>query len=178
MASLSQKFDGYEEWARQLYTLTPSYQAQIEDLYSRGADYMVDTAQSLCPVEVDAPFRRAPGTLRDSIHKEISRDGDRTVTMVIEGSVEAFYATFVEFGTRSGVKGQRATVNGRDRRVYRTHSGTAARPHFFPAYHLASKWIYERLAHIELDVEPESRASIAWHVVTAPLHVGQFLAAL
>jgi hypothetical protein len=141
---------------------------------------MVDTAQSLCPVEVDAPFRRAPGTLRASIRKEIDSGGfgNANSTKVIEGNEAAFYATFVEFGTRGGVKGSRAVVSGRGRRVYRTHGGTPPHPHFFPAFHLAQKWLYERLAHIELDVEPESRATIAWQVVTFPLRVGQIVAAL
>src|ERR1700731_969847 len=102
MTQMAQRFTGAEEWARAVHSICPTYQRAAADLYSRAADYMVDTAQSLCPVEVDAPFRRAPGTLRNSIRKEITSnspfmgyegESSAQITMVIEGSEEAYYAT-------------------------------------------------------------------------------------
>lgn len=100
-----------------------------------------------CPVEADRPFRRKPGTLRNSIRYKVFKNDEssgprlgsfRPPTLVFyAGDNVAFYAIFVEYGTRAGVKGQRISVltkNGknRTRKVYRTHPGNAAQPFFLP----------------------------------------------
>lgn len=179
MSGFEENFSGFDEWRKQIYALQPFLDEQIEQIYSDAADFMVQTAQSLCPVEADAPFRREPGTLRNSIRKDIGSDGERTVTRVIEGSDVAYYATFVEFGTRAGTKGTAyVTDQGRRRRVYRDHPGTVPRPHYFPAYHLAQKMIYERLAQVDWPDEPESKASLVWHAVTFPINIVRYAAEL
>jgi len=165
LGTYGEDFAGFDEWRRKLYELTPYIDAQVEDIYSRGADLMVQTAQSLCPVEADAPFRRPPGTLRDSIRKDIGQDGDRTVTRVLEGDSTAFYGTFVEFGRGVAYK----TASGRRRRARRTRSAVPPHPHYFPAYEVAKTWIFEQLAAIQPAPEQLSRASKIYHALTFPL---------
>lgn len=51
---------------------------------------------------------------------------------VFAGSREAYWARFVEFGTRAGTKGDRVTNRQGTRKVQRNHPGTKAQPFFFP----------------------------------------------
>ncbi|MCA0257137.1 MAG: HK97 gp10 family phage protein [Proteobacteria bacterium] len=125
----------------------------IRPAMERAADDIVDLAKSLVPVSDPNG-----GTLRDSIGwtwgvapsgtitLASSTAGELTIT-IYAGSDEAFYARFVEFGTQSGVFGQRVGNPGaavrqskrKGRKSYRTHPGTPAQPFFFPAYRLGKK---------------------------------------
>lgn len=101
----------------------------------KNADQMVGLAKRLAPIR--------SGALVASIHKE---DGDTELgKRVVAGGLKAFYARFVEFGTRGGVAGETVTSKvkktfggaakqARTRKVKRTHPGTRAQPFFFPAY--------------------------------------------
>lgn len=60
--------------------------------------------------------------------------GDRGLSLTItEGDEKAYWAYWVEFGTKPGTKGERVTdKSGRTRIVQRNHPGTPAEPHFYP----------------------------------------------
>jgi len=89
---------------------------------------------------------------------------------VLEGDSAAFYGTFVEFGTRAGIRGVAyKTASGRRRRARRTRSAVPPHPHYFPAYEVAKKWIFEQLAAIQPAPEQLSRASKIYHALTFPL---------
>ena len=64
-------------------------------------------------------------------------DPDLSVT-VHAGDAKAFYAAFVEFGTKAHLQG------GKLAGTY--HPGTAPKPFFFPAYRLLKKRIKNRIA--------------------------------
>lgn len=122
----------------------------VRPAMERAAQDIVDVAKMLVPVD--------QGELRDSIgwtwgdapagsmRLASSTAGELTIT-IYAGSDKAFYARFVEFGTKQGVFGQRTGPSGasakqhktKGRKSYRTHPGTNAQPFFYPAYRLGKK---------------------------------------
>jgi HK97 gp10 family phage protein len=125
---------------------------------AKGADDIVAMARSLCPID--------SGALRDSIGWvwgdvapngarviATSRDMEGITITIYAGNDEAYYASFVENGTKAGKLGERkptSAVSKRKRqpltrKVRRTHPGIKARPFFFPAYHLNKKKVASRL---------------------------------
>ncbi|MGA8172319.1 MAG: HK97 gp10 family phage protein [Methylocystis sp.] len=113
-------------------------------------DRMIDIARGLVPVDT--------GRLLSGIGGENYDDySEFRASAVHETGNTADYARFVEFGTRGGERGarseitsfeggisldpdrenatflRRGTAKVKTRRSLRTHSGTAARPFFFPA---------------------------------------------
>lgn len=119
-----------------LAKLPPGVQVAVKKANEQNADDMVGLAQRLVP--------RRTGALAASIGKEAG--GTDLSVQVVAGNSEAFYARFVEFGTRSGTAGETADFSkkqtlergtegqSRSRKVKRTHPGTPAQPFFFPAY--------------------------------------------
>jgi hypothetical protein len=91
---------GLDQWRAKIMSLPDRLESWAFGMLSDAADSFVGHAQAFCPVDRDTPFRRPPGTLRDSIHKEQDQSGGggNPVVRVVAGSAEAFYATFVEFG--------------------------------------------------------------------------------
>lgn len=74
----------------------------------KGANLIKRDAQRRAPIEVDAPYRRTPGTLRRAIRVRAFRAGTTPrgevhmavfVTKGRKQKHDAFYAHFVEFGT-------------------------------------------------------------------------------
>ncbi|GEM_PF-443223 len=129
------------------------------------AEDLVADMKRRCPVEADTPFRRRPGLLRDSISWvfgnaprtratgaiRLGGRGSRGLRVTIfAGNDDAFYARFVEFGTRAGTKGERIAVGTkksrkRTRKVKRTHPGNPAQPFFWPAYRAQRNAIRRKL---------------------------------
>jgi HK97 gp10 family phage protein len=119
---------------------------------AKGADDIVAMAKSLCPTD--------SGALRESIGWvwgdeapngarviATSREIEGITITIYAGSDEAYYASFVEFGTRAGKLGKRkqSGATGLGRKVLRTHPGVTAQPFFFPAYQLNKKKVASRL---------------------------------
>ncbi len=124
----------------------------VRPAMEKSAAEIVALARSLCPVD--------DGALRDSIgwtwgsapsgsmSLAAETSGDQTIT-VFAGNDEAFYARWVEFGTRAAIKGGRVADHrkgpGYSRKSYRTHSGTHAQPFFYPAFRLSKKRVAGRI---------------------------------
>lgn len=137
---------GLRRIQKRLAAIPDHITAEVKAALEKSADEIVKMAKSLCPVD--------EGDLRDSIGWTWgdAPSGSMTIAQAIAakgltitifaGDDEAYYARWVEFGTQGGVKGQRMAATGtskRKRKSYRTHSGTAAQPFFFPAYRLNKK---------------------------------------
>lgn len=128
---------------------------RIEPALESAAEEMVRLMKSLCPVDA--------GDLRDSIAWKWGDAPDGSVPLggvgdrdtlritVYAGDGDAFYARFVEFGSKAGVRGARSGVHGAKqskalgRKAYRTHPGTKAQPFFFPAYRALKKKTENRI---------------------------------
>jgi HK97 gp10 family phage protein len=124
-----------------LQYLPEEIKKQIRPAMEKGADQIVGLARQFAP-------RGATGELVDSINwvygdaprgsvslgKNKPNEGinDMKIT-VFAGDEKAYYARWVEFGTRGGSKGGRTSLLG-GRKIYRTHPGTAPQPFFYPAY--------------------------------------------
>lgn len=149
---MAAKFTNRDRLRQKLKAYPPAIQAQIKPALQSSAEQIVAMQRSLAPVESGAKPRRTPGTLKDSIGwawGDVARtisgalgvsagagSGSPLKISIFAGSVAAFYARFVEFGTHAGKKGGRirslAGNRIRDRKVYRNHPGSRARPFFFP----------------------------------------------
>jgi len=131
----------------------------------QGAQRIAEEARRRCPVETDRPYRRAPGTLRNSIgwamgpapagatFQAPSGGSGKVFATVFAGNAVAYYARFVEFGTRPGRIGTRVpstNLKRRARKVYRNHPGTQPNPFFWPAYQMHKNRIY---ADIRVDMK-------------------------
>lgn len=137
---------GLSRFQKRMRDLPRAMKTEVEKALAKSAQEIVDLAKSLCPVD--------EGALRDSIGWTFGTapEGARMVAQsapiegltvtVYAGNDEAFYARWVEMGTQAGIFGQRVASQSRRsgrRKSYRTHSGTAAQPFFFPAYRLLKK---------------------------------------
>jgi len=129
---------------------------QLHDDLDKGAYLIVDEQRHLAPLLKHKRAGRLRGALQKSIDyvfgsaplgslfsSRISSDTPDDLRVTIFAGAwgamkDAFYARWVEFGTKAGVKGGRtpdARADGRrTRRVYRTHPGTKAQPYFFPPF--------------------------------------------
>ena len=106
------KVEGLERLKRRLAKLPKKMKAEVKVALEKSADELVAMQRRLVPVD--------QGDLRDSIQK---RDGNHELSVeVVAGSDKAFYATFVEFGTRE----------------------RPAQPFFFPPYRALRKRIKSR----------------------------------
>ncbi|MBV9549303.1 MAG: HK97 gp10 family phage protein [Alphaproteobacteria bacterium] len=155
----------------------------IKAVMAQQADQIVAMQRSLAPVLKHADKRRRAGALRESIgwtwgepkHAVIFRSrasklkvgGSLATITIYAGNAEAFYARWIEFGTKASTKGDVSRVpymrkrrkkaytvdeNGRfvkaapeyyqttrTRRAYRTHPGTPKQPFFYPVWRAKRK---------------------------------------
>lgn len=139
---------GISRLEQRLRAIPQAMRDEVKPALEKSANEIVALAKQLCPVD--------KGALRDSIgwtwgaaptgsmSLAMGSVGVLTIT-VYAGNDEAYYARWVEFGTRGATFGERVRQKGRSRKSQRTHPGTAAQPFFFPAWRLASKKIKPRI---------------------------------
>lgn len=161
---------GLDRLNRKLIQLPPRAEREIRIAMEKGADEVVNMAKTLAPVGKASGVNSSnnPGALRDSIgwtwgdktpkgsiklgnigSSSNRRPGDLVIT-IYAGDDKAFYARWVEFGTRPhGINAVNAPVMGRGGRNFGTHvdhPGAIATPFFFPAYRAMKKRIKNRMA--------------------------------
>ena len=160
------KISGLEELHRKLLTIPIEVEKEIKIAMARAADDIVALAKTLAPVgQATGPnSSNNPGALRDSIGwtwgdppkgsmplgfvrstpptsgatRRGSRDSRDLFITIYAGNDEAFYARWVEFGTKShGIDAVNQPTMGRAGRNFGSHvdhPGATARPFFYPAY--------------------------------------------
>lgn len=152
------KISGLDALNRKLTRLPTEVQRDVKAAMARGADQIVTLAKSLAPVgQATGPnSSNNPGALRDSIGwtwgdkapkgsiklgNVLSRSGRSDHDLVITiyaGDDKAFYARWVEFGTKShSIDAVNQPTMGRGGRNFGTHvdhPGANATPFFYPAY--------------------------------------------
>lgn len=108
---------GGDRLARKLKALPKVYQETVDKTLEKSGAEMARSARALVPTRT--------GALKESIgHRvEASEDGGRAVA-VFAGDAAAFYARWVEFGTKAG---------------------GMARPFFWPAYRLMRRLLKRRI---------------------------------
>ncbi len=136
---------------QRLKAIPESIQIAVRKAMEKSAQEIVDMAKTLCPVD--------SGKLRDSIAWTWGDAPNGSVVIaqsaatsglaitVYAGNAVADYARWVEFGTQGSTAGQKVPTGkaGKTRKSYRTHSGTAAQPFFFPAYRLNKRKAQARM---------------------------------
>lgn len=125
---------------------------RVKDAMERCANDIIKDMKRAAPVLNEPDRRRKAGALRKSINwtwgdpppgtfqiasaSSGKEYGAMRLTIYAGGQgpgYDAFYARFVEFGTRSG-SGSGVTSTGR--KVRRTHPGTSAQPFFYPIWRI------------------------------------------
>lgn len=146
---------GLSSFQRRMRAIPQAVKDAVRPAMEKSAAEIVALAKALVPVD--------EGALRDSIGwtwgdaptgsmvLASSASAEMNIT-IYAGNDEAYYARWVEFGTQSGVFGQRVSDKGAGnkqshagRKSGRTHSGTDAQPFFFPAYRLGKKRAVSRI---------------------------------
>lgn len=141
------------EFRARLNRVSSRMRLAAADAMEKGADELVEAMKRLAPVD--------SGALRDSIGWtwgdapkgamviDSFDSGRETADMritIYAGGKEAFYARFVEFGTRPHSLARNASVKrGLRQDQGARHPGTAAQPFFFPAYRAQRRRIRARI---------------------------------
>jgi len=128
------------EFRARLNRVSSRMRLAAADAMEKGAEELVEAMKRLAPVLKEPDSRRRAGALRDSIgwtwgdaprgalvidRFDAGREtADMRIT-IYAGGKEAFYARFVEFGTRTG---------------------SPAQPFFYPAYRAHRRRIRARIA--------------------------------
>jgi HK97 gp10 family phage protein len=156
---------GLEQLKKKVAALPAATRNEIADAMAKGAGEMVDFAQSLAPHKTlqdsigwswgDLPKgKRSLGTFgRGGFTKSSggsaakgSGTKDDLLITVYAGDDEAFYARWVEFGTKPHSLAKGAILKrGKKQTTGIQHPGTAATPFFFPAYRALRKRINQRI---------------------------------
>lgn len=165
---------GLDKLNRRLTQLPTQARKEIALAMEKGAQDIVDFAKTLAPVGQSSGVNSSnnPGALRDSIgwiwgskppkgsislgsvvaggNNVNRKDGDLVIT-IFAGNDKAFYARWVEFGTKShGIDAKQAPTMGRAGASFGTHvdhPGAVAHPFFYPAYRAMQKRTKRRISN-------------------------------
>ncbi|PLW76806.1 HK97 gp10 family phage protein [Cohaesibacter celericrescens] len=120
---VSHKWAGTQKAFKQLRRVAPAVSDELNKGLKQNAEEVAEMAHDFAP--------KVSGDYADSINAKEIEDASGVPKW---GVFADWVWRFIEFGTRSGRRGTRANVNGRDRRVYRSHPGNPAQPHLWPAF--------------------------------------------
>jgi len=154
--------EGADRLKEKILKLSPAIRKAVEAAVLQGAQDVAATARRLVPVDTgklresigatlgEAPSTKATQALRGGRSKSSKEEG-AIIATVYAGNDEAFYAGFVEFGTRPSTAGERVESKGAKqsksgRVARRTHPGTTAAPFFFPAFRANKKRAKSRIS--------------------------------
>ncbi|MDW9781814.1 HK97-gp10 family putative phage morphogenesis protein [Sinorhizobium meliloti] len=142
---------GLMELQRKLRALPGKARQRIREAMANGAGEIVDMAKALVPVDkgdlkdsIGWTWGRAPkGSITIGTVKETG--GDLTIT-IYAGSDEAFYARWVEFGTKPHSVAQGADLSRNKRQDEPDyHPGMSAQPFFYVSYRANRKRVKSRI---------------------------------
>lgn len=154
------KLTGLDKLQRRLFQLPKEAVKEIKIAMEKSANEIVALMKTLAPVGQYSGIKGSnnPGALRDSIGWTWGNAPKGTISLgtvrggsnakdlkitIFAGSKEAYYARWVEFGTRAhGIDVKNAVTMGRagvDFGKHVDHPGAKATPFFFPAYRAMRK---------------------------------------
>lgn len=165
------KLSGLDKLNRKFQQLPPKAEKEIRIAMEKGAQEVVNLAKSLAPLGKASGVNSSnnPGALRDSIgwswgdkaprgsiklgtvtNSSGRRPGDLVIT-IFAGNDEAFYARWVEFGTRphtiTAVRAPTLSRAGVDFGKSVSHPGAStSNAFFFPAYRATRQKIKTRIS--------------------------------
>lgn len=148
---------GLSKLQRKLRALPERAKDRISKALEESAEEIVRLAQNLVPIDEMTLYESIGWTYGDppqgsislgSVRQGRGRDDGLKIT-VFAGNDEAFYARWVEFGTKahnvaSGggtVRGQQSLASGGGL----GHPGASAQPFFYPAYRAVSRRVRSRI---------------------------------
>lgn len=150
------KFKGLPELNRKLKLLQSRFKKEIASAMEIGAQEIVTMAKSLAPLGEATGVNSSnnPGALKDSINwtwgkappgtivlgniKNRKPDANDMIITIYAGNDEAFYARWVEFGTRPHIirvkKARFMTRGGVNFGTKVNHPGATQKAFFYPSY--------------------------------------------
>lgn len=155
------KIEGLDKLRKTFSVLSEEAKKEITFAMERGANEVANLAKTLVPVE-DSNLRRSIGwTWGDAPKGSVSlgqmksgKFSDDMRITIFAGDDEAFYARWVEFGTKShtiNAKNAKVMVRntGKSQGYFGTsvnHPGAKATPFFYPAYRALRRRIRSRVS--------------------------------
>lgn len=159
------KISGLDRLNRRLLKMPDAARKEISIAMEKGAEEVVILAKSLAPVGQVSGVNSSnnPGALRDSIGwtwgrapkgsitlgRVVDKSNDLVIT-IFAGNDQAFYARWVEFGTKAhGIDAVNAPTMGRAGRNFGkhvNHPGAKQTAFFYPAYRALRKRVKSRIS--------------------------------
>ncbi|WP_319528983.1 HK97 gp10 family phage protein [uncultured Cohaesibacter sp.] len=130
---LKSKFTGKQKAFQQLRRVAPEITEELNKGMQKSAEEVAGLARDLAP--------KQSGDYAETIQAKPIEDEAGVPSW---GVFASWIWRFIEFGTQAGKRGERVQQKGRSRKVGRTHPGTPARPHIWPAYRAFRKRIKGR----------------------------------
>lgn len=150
---------GLDRLLAQINALAPAQIAAARESLAVGASEVAEAIRRAAPQGAtgalkrsvgfsqfgDAPKTKASGAFRaDAEVDPAVRAAGLNVT-VYAGDDEAYYARFVEFGTRGAPAGKFQDAKGKTRTNKRAHPATPAQPFFYPSVRALKKRVKSRV---------------------------------
>lgn len=143
---MARRIQGIPRLLRKLEKLKTETAPVIKPIMEIIAERICQDMRALVPVDqgdlkksIGWTWSKAPA---GSLNVKVATGG--MVLTIYAGNAKAYYARWIEFGTRSSTKGERVVnASGRERKAGRSHPGTRAQPFFYPAFR-ANKKMYLR----------------------------------
>lgn len=141
---------GVRSLARKLRNMPGPVRDATREAIEQGATQIVKTMLRHVPVRT-GDLSKSIGWTWGAVPKSAlaittNKNPKEGTLTIFAGNPIAYYARWVEFGTRAGVKGERTIdPSGRRRKVARTHPGTRAQPFFFPSYRAHKKEVKRKI---------------------------------
>ncbi|MGV1801565.1 HK97-gp10 family putative phage morphogenesis protein [Agrobacterium vitis] len=139
------KIRNLDRLKRRIRSMPSATKAEIRAALDDGSSEMVDLAKSFVPEKTGALARSIDKTWGEykpenaNVRGVSSGGGGHDLSVVIHaGDAEAYYASWVEFGTASHTNGGKFKGT--------MHPGAKANPYFFPAYRLLKKRMKSKLS--------------------------------
>jgi HK97 gp10 family phage protein len=136
---------GLDKLLKKLKALPPAFEKAAKTALGEAAQDIVDTMKRLVPVDsgdlrdsIDWTFGSAPKGALVLKSASVQANGRKIAVTIFAGNAEAFYARWVEFGTKPHAAGGmfKGALN----------PGTTAHPFFYPAYRLKKKKAKARIS--------------------------------
>lgn len=141
------KIQGREKLRAKLRAIPQAAKEEIHKALAVSADEMAAVARTFVPKRTGAlarsigytfgPYKAENANVRGFSAGGALQDPDLSVT-IHAGDAAAYYAAFVEFGTKPHVAGGKYAGA--------QNPGTTAQPYFFPAYRLTKKKLRSRIS--------------------------------
>jgi len=138
---MASRVKGLDRLLGQIRRLPKAQLAAARKALQQGADELSESVRRAAPKRTGAlaasvgwswGSKGPPGSIGGGAERQALRDREGLTVTVHAGGKQAYYAAFVEFGTKAAPKGRAQDGKGKTRDNKRGHPATPAQPFFWP----------------------------------------------